>query len=242
MDRALRKVSQLLHETRVPMAQMYLRAIEQISGANRIFKRIASASSVEELEDYLVEIQYLLIFAGLEFQVEIEPYGKQGPDLGISRDGRQAVVEIMRFRKVYPGPPEFDLSDEKDTLSEYGDPPRDIRKAFDKILTKLSQVGNSESIIAIWNDDEDMEEVEVRTAVADLRDNADRKIFPLSSGLLFVLYGSKWVRTGDGKQLYCFPLRHLEQPHQINWLRELESSNVDTLIQKALIRLSDSDQ
>jgi hypothetical protein len=234
MYKALQKASELLDDTRVPILQEYFRAIEQIPGANRIFKRIASASNREELENYLTEIRYVMIFVGLEFQVEIEPYGKQGPDLKISRDGHQAVVEIMRFAKIYPGPPEFDLSHDNGIVQEYGDLPRDIRKAFGKILAKLSQVGDDQSIIAIWNDDEDMEEVEVETAVANLRDDANQENFSLPSGLLFVLYGSKWVRTGDGKQLYCFPLRHLDRPYQMNWKRQLESSNVDKLIGRAL--------
>ena len=49
---------------------------------NSKFKRIANASDGEQLDDYLAEIRYALILAGLGFQVVIEPLGKKGPDLG----------------------------------------------------------------------------------------------------------------------------------------------------------------
>ena len=71
--------------------------------SNRVFARIAAASDKEQLEDYLAEVRYALIFCGLGFEVTIEPGGNKGPDLSISRDGHSAVVEIMRFRKVYSG-------------------------------------------------------------------------------------------------------------------------------------------
>jgi hypothetical protein len=50
------------------------------------------------------------VFAGLGFHVEIEPNGSKGPDIGVSRDGHHAVVEVTRFRNIFPGPPEFDMA------------------------------------------------------------------------------------------------------------------------------------
>ena len=144
--------------------------------ANRKFRRIADAPNIEQLGDCLAEILYALIFAGLEFRVEIEPLGEEGPDLRISRDWKSAIVEIMHFRQIYPGPPKLSVSDEDAILGTYGNPSRDIRKSIQKILKKISQVGNDESIIAIWNDDKDLEEIEVRHAINDLRDEATQHI------------------------------------------------------------------
>ena len=60
----------------------------------------------------LAEVRYALIFAGLGFDVEFEPDGDKGPDLGIKRDGEKVVVEIMRFRKINSGLPLLNLDDE----------------------------------------------------------------------------------------------------------------------------------
>lgn len=215
-----------MNESATEVCLSHLERVQKMPGADGIFERIASAADEETFRDYLVEVRYALIFAGLAFQVEIEPFGKEGPDLRVSRDGHKTVVETTRFRPVHPGPPLLDLSDEMAVLPEYGNVKRDIRKAIRKIYKKFSQVGNGESIIAIWNDDEDMEEIEVEAAVNDLRNETS-----LPTGLSFVVYGSKFI--GD-KQLYCFPIHYRLHPHQVLWQRELCAFTVNDLIQRAL--------
>lgn len=234
MDKALASVKRFFGEQAAQWYRKYLERVQQMPGANRLFKRIASASDKEQLEDYFAEIRFALIFAGLGFRAEIEPLGSKGPDLGIKRDGHSAIVEIMRFRKIYSGPPVLDLSDENLILPEYGNIPRDIRKAFEKILTKFRQVGNQQGIIAIWNDDEELEDAEVETAVINIRNDAIQQVMSFPSGLSFILYGSKWIRARDDKQLYCFPLRYATEPHQIAWQRELDTSTVNELVERAL--------
>jgi len=214
MEKALQKASELDEHFNMPWFRKLFERVQQMPGANRLFLRIASVSDKEQLNDYFAEVVYALVFAGLGFQVEIEPFGRKGPDLKVSRDGHQVVVEITRFRKIYPGPPEFDLSDENEEseLSDYGNLHRDVRKSFEKLLSKFSQVADKQSIIAIWNDDGDLEEFEVEIAVIRLSTNATRPILGVPNGLLFVTYGSQWVRAGDHKQLYCFPVFSPEQP------------------------------
>lgn len=234
MGKALEKVSQLITHPNIPLFRRQFERIQQMPGAARLLKRIASASDKEQLEDQLAEVRYVLVFAGLGFDVEIEPFGSKGPDLRVTRDSHQAIVEVTRFRKVFPGPLILDLSNENSMLPEYGNPPRDIRKTFEKLLAKFPQAGDEQAIIAIWNDDGDLEDLEVETAVINLRSDAARHILTLPGGLLFVLYGSHWVRAGDKKQLYCFPLRRIEQPHQAEWQHELDTSTVWDLVQRAL--------
>ena len=237
MDKAINKIIQYLPNFDSQYLQKQFLVINQLHRAQRIFKRISSTADKEEIKDYIIEIWYSLAFVGLSFNVEIEPLGKQGPDLKISRDDNHAFVEIMRFRKVYPGPPEFNLSDGKEILSDYGDIHRDVEKAFRKILNKFSQIGKENSIIAIWNDDGDMEESHVKTAVAQLAEDATKNIFSLPEGLFSILYGSEWVHIGDKKQLYCFPLKRLQHSYQKTWRKELESSTLKELINKALNKL-----
>jgi len=236
MDRALQKVAEFNHQDQyaIQWIQAELERIRQMPGASRLIRRIAAASDKEQLDDYLAEVRYALIFAGLEFQVEIEPFGSKGPDLRVSRDGQSASVEVMRFRKVYPGPPILDLENDNLLLPEYGNPPRDIRKAAEKIQAKFAQIGNEQAIIAIWNDEEELEELEVATAVNFMRQDAHRNVLSLPDGLLFVLYGSNAKHEGGQKQLYCFPLHYPRQPYQVVWQQELDSSLVHTLIRRAL--------
>lgn len=238
MEKAIANIKQLLGEQTAQQYPIYLERIRQMPGANKVLGRIASAIDKEQLADYLVEIRYALLFAGLGFEVEFEPLGNKGPDLRIARDGQQAVVEIMRFRKIFSGPPMLDLSDKNLVLSAYGNPPRDIRKAFEKILAKFAQIGSHQGIIAIWNDDEDLEEAETERAVSDICDDAAKGILSLPSGLLFVLYGSKWI---GNQQLYCFPFRHLDQPYE-TWKVEIEIATVSEHIRRALTPSSNPPQ
>ena len=216
------------------MYSKWFARIQQMSGASRVLGRIASAPDREQLEDYLAEVIYSLVFAGLGFQVEIEPLGGKGPDLRISREGHSAYVEVMRFRRIYSGPPTLDPADDILELSDYGDLSRDTRKAYHKILAKFRQVGNEPAIIAIWNDDGDLQETAVEFAANIINRCGMRGDLPLPSGLLFVLYGSIWWRPRDPKQLYCFTIHDREQSYQAAWQQELASSTVRGLIQRAL--------
>lgn len=232
MDKAIRNVLKFSGESTGVYYVRFLQAIRDIAGANRMFKRIGSASSKEQIKDYLAEIRFALVFMGLEFNVDIEPLGVKGPDLRIYRDDHEALVEIIHFRNIFTGPPQFNFLDDAAAPQPYGNEARDIIKAYEKISDKFSQLGSKESIIAIWNDDGDMEEIEVENAVYNLWKDAAHNIGSLPSGLLFILYGSDWA-TLKGKQLYCFPVRNLNKPYK-KWKDELESCDVYMIIEQML--------
>jgi hypothetical protein len=220
----------LLERNEAQLWESRLERVQQLPGVSSTFKRIAAAPNRDQLCDYLAEIRYALVFIGLGFKVQIEPLGKKGPDLEISRDGHSAVVEVKRFRQVDLDPPKISLSDKEfldDTflLEPCGDPERDIKKIKCRIKDKFSQVGNRESIIAVWNDDE--KDIETKDAVSWLRNDVAQMRDSLPPDLLFVIYGSDWQRPQQ--QFYCFSLRILRTP-QLNWMQELESSFVRTLM------------
>lgn len=234
IDQALEKTEQFLGEHVASAYVSYYRRLQTMSGAERIFKRITESTHEEKVLDYLAEVHYALAFAGLGFDVVIEPYGNKGADFLIKRESNWITVEVTRFRKVHPGPPMLDVSKGIGVLPEYGNIKRDIRKAIRKIYKKFSQIGEEKAFIAIWNDDEDMEEVEVEEAVRDLqRDDS------LPEDLLFILYGSKWVgpaRTGLGtnQQFYCYPFHPLiEREYRVLQI-ELESHTLYDLMFRAL--------
>ena len=230
LKKANQNIFLLLEKNEAQLWESRLGRVQQMPGASLKFKRIANAPDREQLYDYLAEIRYALVFTGIGFQVQLEPLGEEGPDLGISRDGHSAVVEVKRFRQVDPGQPKISLSDKEfldDTfiLEPYGDLERDIKKIISRIAEKFKQVGNRESIIAVWNDDE--KDIESEAALGELRNDVDQQGLSLPTGLLFVLYGSDWQRPRQ--QFHCFPLRILGTP-QSNWMQELESSFVHTLM------------
>jgi hypothetical protein len=231
ITKALRRGSECYDDTNIPGFRQLFGRVERIPSSHRLFTRLTSASDKEQFDDYLAEVIYALLFIGVGFEVEIEPFGAKGPDLGVKRDGHQAVVEITRLRKIFAGPPEFNICDSE--LPDYGNPQRDIRKAFEKILSKFRQVGDDQSIIAIWNDDGDLEDVEVAMAVNYLRNNAIQHA-SVPDGLLFVVYASQWVQLPSHyKQIYCFPINGSEY-YQSLWQHELSNSTVKQLFAHAL--------
>lgn len=235
MDKAIKNLIRLLvvnnTQCEIDTANFWCNCFKlfgQMSNANSKFKRIANASDKEQLNDYLAEIRYTLIFAGLGFQVAIEPLGKKGPDLKISRNGYDIFVEVSRFRLV-------DLGPGKDSthLEEYGNLEKEFIKTLKKILGKFRQVGGKNSAIAIWNDDECIDELSSRFAVKHLNDDKYRKVYQVPDNLLFVIYGSNWINISQDKQLYCYPLQVLKEPFP-NLTKELESCKVSGLIQNVL--------
>lgn len=241
MQKAIENTKLLLGEASLFRIQRWFEWAQEIERSNRVFKRITTAKDKEQLEDALIEIQYALIFSGLGFSVEFEPMGDRGPDLGISRDGHNVVVEIRRFRKVTDGPPVLsfdDFDDENFVLPEYGNIPRDVRKAFEKIRDKFRQIGNQKGIIAIWNDDEDLDEIEVMEAVYNIRKDVSRGVLEAPDELLFVLYGSKWIGAGK-RQLLCFPFQDLDDP-VARWKTEIEQETACKHIEAALSKKTTS--
>ncbi len=235
MQKAIESTRMILGEQSAILAQRWFGRVQEITKANRVFQRIASAKDKEQLLDYLAEVRYALLFIGLGFKVEFEPLGNRGADLGIMRDGEKVVVEIKRFRKINPGLPLLNLEDESPILPEYGNIPRDMRKAFDRILAKFRQIEDRKGIIAIWNDDEELEEIETEAAVYNIYNDVKKGLLAIPSGLLFAVYGSKWI---GNQQLYCFPFQGLEQPFE-TWKIDIEKADVFSVIERALSRVKD---
>lgn len=189
---------------------------------------LATAPDKGALLDHLATLRYGLIFRGLGFLPSFEPTGSEGPDLLITRDGASATVEVTRFRAVNPGPP---LVSEEECLSEwilepYGDLVRDVAKSIRKVRDKFRQAIAPHAIIAVWNDDEALEELEMRVALRNLQQDPG-----LPAGLELVVYGSPCV---GHFQLYSFPMKpQLDAPIQ-EWSQQIESVSVCAAINAAL--------
>lgn len=193
------------------------------------FHSLAVAVDKDTLLDHLATLRYSLIFRSLGFLPSFEPTGSHGPDLLIARDGTSATVEVTRFKAINPGPAA--LSKEEYLggewlLEAYGNSRRDVAKSVRKVRDKFRQASAPHAIIAVWNDDEALEELEMCIALRDLQQDPR-----LPAGLELVVYGSPCV---GHFQLYSFPMKpQLEVPIQ-EWAQQIESVSVCAAINAAL--------
>ena len=162
--------------------------------AQVLLRRLAAAADIESLRDYLAELRYALVFRSIGCQVSWEPDGSAGPDLLVGLGDDAFAVEVARFRAINDGPPPVG-----DLLEPYGNLERDIAKSITKISGKLRQIGDHRGIVALWNDDDALEELEVGTAARELRES--RQLPP--ERLVGVVYGSEWIGC---QQLFWFPI------------------------------------
>ena len=192
-----------------------IRSAARLKGSESTFRRIARANHAEQMLDYFAEIRFGLMFAQLRFKVEFEPLGVKGPDLCILRDDQSAYAEVRRFRSC--GLAVDEISDE---LAPYGDPPKDIKKLFDQIIDKFSQLNCGPGIVALWSDHDDLEELEFEFAMKDIRREAGMGIREVPDALLFCVFGSKWFNPRRGQQIYTETFRQLSQPF-LSWAEDL---------------------
>lgn len=182
-----------------------LRRIQKMEGGVRKLRRVARASNLEALRDLLAELRYALVFDALGFTITCEPARTgRGPDFAVTRADASFTVEVHRFRPVSPQAPYGLASD--GTLSPYGDGETAVRRGLYVIVDKLAQLGASEGVVALWSDDDGIEEIEAELAVRELLEEAQRGVRTIPPNLSHVLFGSGDVSV-TGQQFYCYPLR-----------------------------------
>ena len=148
LDKALKRIREIAGGDQTDFLAPYIRLAAPAKGSDLKFKRIAQAPDIESLLDYIAEIRFGLIFAGLRYEIEFEPLGEKGPDLMVSRDGQSAFLEVKRFRpstRPQEPPP---IDDDDLIFKQYGDPPRDIAKVRAELLGKFRQVNEHHGIVA----------------------------------------------------------------------------------------------
>ncbi len=229
MTKAMQRIEALCGRSLASELGTWLSNAQPWPNSPAFLHSLAVAADKEALLDHLATLRYGLVFRGLGFSPEFEPTGAKGPDLRITRDGISATVEVTRFRPMNPGPPiltQEEFSKKEWFLQPYGNPQRDVAKCLRKVKDKFRQAIAAHAIIAVWNDDEALEEVEMHIALRDLQQGPD-----LPVGLELVVYGSCWIGRS---QLYCFPMKpNLNAPIQ-EWARQIESVSVHAAVEAAL--------
>lgn len=213
-ERAISRIRQVLSaDTKLFTEQ--IRAAARLKGSESTFRRIAQANDAEQMSDYFAEIRFGLMFAQLHFETGFEPFGIKGPDLSISRDGHSAYVEVKRFRSDEPA-----IEEICDELIAYGNPPKDIKKVFDQIIEKFSQLKGGNGIVALWSDLDDLEELEFEFAMKDIRRDAIFGIREVPATLLFCVFGSGWFNPRRGQRIYTESFQQLSHPF-LSWAEDL---------------------
>ena len=208
VDRALERAKQYSGAFDISTVFGVIKALGVLDGGDALLKHLADSKLDEDFDDYLAEVWFIAAFTSCGYEITIYPEGSEGPDLLIRKNGESSYVEVTRFRKDGEGPPPMPDDSENHQLPGYGSPQKDQRKANNKIFHKFRQTGTLPSAVAIWNDDGDMEDVEVEAASGEIRINPLRP-----PNLEMVLYGSKWI--GD-RQFYAFPLSEQRSPVMVH--------------------------
>ena len=198
--RARERAEEFAGQVGVNICDAASNARRPIKNLSRILWRLARTRDPKQGRDHLAELRYVNLFAWADLEVTVEPYGKKGPDIGVAANGRRGIIEVTRFRPVNSSLVELD--DGGLTLPTYGDVGRDVRKVVDKISSKLGQLPRAPAAVAIWNDDGDLEEIEVRQAGLNLQ-RCDRRI---SGNLSMIIYGSP-VGGPNLPPFLCFAMR-----------------------------------
>jgi hypothetical protein len=241
LDKALKRIREIVGKDQSDCLAPFIRLVAQVKGSDLKFKRIAQAPDLETLSDYIAEIRFGLIFAGLRHEIEFEPLGEKGPDLMVSRDGQSALLEIKRFRPSTRQQEPTPIHDDDLIFKQYGDPLRDIAKLRAELLRKFSQVKGHHGIVAFWSDNEELEDLEFGFAVMDVRSDFQNQIQRVPDEFLFTVFGSDWRRVNRNQQMYCRAVRPLLEPFSV-WAWELESAGVNDCLQAAIDRLGKGTQ
>ena len=215
INKAIVNINQLFKDSTNLDKIKLIRLISTFNNSDTVLKRISDAKDIESIKDYLAEIKFAIFFCSFNFIVEFEPLGKKGPDLMISNEDESCHIEVTRFRKIYPGPSHTEVQ-------KYGNCKRDTKKAFNKIVHKFTQLSNSNSILAIWNDEGDLEEIEVKFAINELLNISH---YQIPEGFQFIIYSSDWC-TIRNTNTYCYPIYSpLKMPYNL-WIEKFGESNL----------------
>jgi hypothetical protein len=229
VTKAMQRIEALCGSSIASKLENWLSKAQMWRNSAAFLHSLTTAADKDALLDHLATLRYSLIFRSLRFLPAFEPTGAHGPDLLVTREGISASVEVTRFRAMNPGPPT--LSKEEFhrggwLLEPYGNPQRDVAKSLGKVRDKFRQAIALHAMIAVWNDDEALEEIEMRMALRDLQQDPR-----LPAGLDLIVYGSSWIGSS---QLYVSAMKpHLDASIK-EWAQQIESISVGAAVDTAL--------
>lgn len=149
--------------------------VSQFKGSKTFFK---DALGFENIQDCIAQLRFALYFHQNGYIIEFVPRSKEKtPDLFVTNSKLRGFVEIKHIHKKHDGPKKMQLndSDTLEMLEEYGNYTRDEKYCRDEIIEGFKQLRNSPKvqrtdwmIVAVWNADEDLEELDMKFSLNQL--------------------------------------------------------------------------
>jgi len=189
-----------------------INTVKKLKGANSLFKEILNFKDIR-MPDFIVELLFASFFYDEGYTVEIVPRSdrEKTPDLLISKNDFRGFVEIKHIHKKHDGPVSVNLKElpEMDILEPYSDPVRDERYCRDKILEGFQQIQKFSGlmktdvmIVAIWNSDEEIEDLDMKFSISHLIE--ERNEFENMPNPKWIVFGSDWFSLRQNTQIHIF--------------------------------------
>jgi hypothetical protein len=186
--------------------------VKKLKGADSLFKEALNFNDIR-MPDFMVELLFASFFFEEDYTVEIIPRSdlEKTPDLLVSKTAFRGFVEIKHIHKKHDGPRVVlpNESPELEILEQYGDSIRDERYCRDKILEGFQQiqqfsglVDTDVMIVAIWNSDEDIEEINMKFSISNLIKEKDE--FENMPNPKWIVYGSHWYSLRENTKFHVF--------------------------------------
>lgn|GEM_PF-1786478 len=184
--------------------------VKQFKGAKSFFK---DALGFKDIRDFIVALIFVSYFHHAKCSVEFIPRSKKEktPDLCIANSEFRGFVEIKHIHDKHDGPKKV-LPNESETnekLEEYGNYTRDEKYCRDDIIKGFKQIQNFSGlkktdtmIVAIWNSDEDLEEIDMKSSLNQLI--KEKNEFKNMSNPKCIIYGSDWYSLRRQTQFHVF--------------------------------------
>jgi hypothetical protein len=189
-----------------------IETVRTMKGSDSLFKE-ALYFSDNRIPDFIVELYFASYFHNRNYSVEIVSRSDQEktPDLLISNETLRGYVEIKHIRKKHEGPKSLipGESTKMKILEKYGDPVRDERYCRDKILEGFHQIQSYSGlkntdvmVVAIWNSDEDLDELDLKFTISNLIE--ERNEFENIPNQKWVVFGNPWYSLRENTQFHIF--------------------------------------
>lgn len=183
--------------------------VRQFKGSKNFFK---NALDFRDIEDFIVELTFAIYFYQAECTVEFISRSKgTTPDLCITNSNLRGFVEIKHIHKKHDGPKRIHPHELGTTglLEEYAVYTRDEKYCRDKILEGFKQLRNFPRlkktdwmIVAVWNSDEDLEEIDMESSLNQLiHEESEFKNTPNPK---CIVYGSDWFSLRKKTKFHVF--------------------------------------
>jgi len=183
--------------------------VKQFKGAKSFFK---DALGFNDIRDFIATLIFASYFHHAECIVEFVPRSKEKtPDLFVANSEFRGFVEVKHIHKKHDGPKTAlpNVLNKKKLLVEYSNPLRDEKYCRDDIIKGFKQIQQFSGlkdtdvmIVAIWNSDEDLDELDMKFSIPHLIE--EKSEFENMSNPKWIVYGSDWYSLRENTKFHVF--------------------------------------